>query len=353
MLVSATRLLIFFSVEGKSFTTQENVKNLLEELRTELKTDDPSQEEVISASPPHSSPFRKRRKRIQQLITKVPNIRSMQNNVSFIYDLKNKFSPKPGSSKDIAPTESPPKSVSGVESCYDKSFEVNSPQLFSTDSSVKSLSQCPLSDETVILTPSELPPNFFEVDKDCLHFKIEEYSYQEPFFSKSEDIVQKRQVGYNILQIPGNTLNDVMDFESSLPNLIGINSYRCEVLSEVEGSLVANKFKSYQAVKEYISSGKQVIIRPLEEAPTFKNCCKWLKSREDNINQEGKRALDQDSPIAVKRQKVIMIVDNELSESPCNPTLTPLTCDSNDKTIGVSIFAIKYLKIFESSVKYL
>lgn len=332
---------------SKPISPTEKVKNFLEQLSTFIEdtvtldqTEDAektfkndSQEEIILASPPHCSPFtRKRRKSYHRQKSRILTPKEF---ASLKYDQKNNFYPEPGSSKNVEA----PKSDTSIESFYEKSFLVNSPQLFSQSpgSAIKSLFRTPKSNDAVVITPLELPPDFSEVDVDCLQFNIEEHSYQVPYFSQSEDMVQKRQVGYNVLQIPGNTLNDVKEFEGSLPNCSGLASYRKEVLAEIEGSLVANQFRTHQAVREYISSDKHVIITPLEEAPTSKDCYKWLKAREKNINNEDKKAIDEDSPINVKRQKIIMVVESDFSESPCNLTITPLTCDSKDKTLNVSI----------------
>lgn len=299
--------------ETEKDTSESTLKNLVAE---------DEKQDVIESSPPNDSPFRKRRRK------------SFKHRKKYLsseeYDKKNNFYPEPGSSKSI-PEQLPqsPKSNSSIESFYEKSFVVNSPQLFSQtpSSTVKSLFKTPLSSDDVIITPLELPPSSYEVDIGCLQFNIEEYSYQKPYFSESEDLIQKRQVGHNLLYIPGNSLNDLQDFGSVSSK--GIASIRKEIVTNLEGPLVANQLKTVQAVKEYVSSRKTVVIRPLEEAPTFKDCTKWLKARNTAKDRE-KKAIDEDSPITVKRQKVIMIVNENGNDSVCDMTMTPLTCDSKD-----------------------
>lgn len=352
---------------SKPISPTEKVKHFLEQLSTFIEDtvtldqtedsektlkNDVSQEEIILASPTHCSPFRKRRKSFHRRKESIQSTQGLIQNPSMKYDQKNDFYPEPGSSKNVPPPKSS-KSDSSIESFYENSFIVNSPQLFSQTpgSEFKSLFRTPLSSDGVVITPQELPPDSYEVDIGCLQFNIEEYNYQVPYFSESEDIVQKRQVGHNVLQIPGNSLNDVDEFEISLPNSNGISSFRKEVISEIEGSFVASQFRTHQSVREYVSSQKHVIIRPLEEAPTFKDCDKWLKARERNSNHEDKKAIDEDSPIHVKRQKIIMVVENDHAESPCNLTLTPLTCDSNDNTFNVSI--ILFLRDFLKTISLL
>ncbi|KAL5288058.1 REV3L family protein [Megaselia abdita] len=330
---------------SKPISPTEKVKHFLEQLSAVNtfiedtvnldKTDDSettikndvSIDEIILASPPHRSPFRKRRKSFHHRKNSIEKTPVPKGNPSLKYDQKNDFYPEPGPSKDV-PSQ---KSNSSIESFYEQSFMVNSPQLFSPQtpgSVVKSLFKAPLSGDTVVITPMELPPDSYEVDIGCLQFNIEEYSYQGPYFSQSEDIVQKRQIGHNVLQIPGNTLNDLIEFESCVTK--GITSIRKDIIMEIEGPIVASQFKTQQSVREYVSSSKHVVIKPLEEAPSFKDCTKWLKAR-DNNKVEEKRTIDEDSPIKVKRQKIIMVVEDDMSGSPFDLTLTPLTCDSNNK----------------------
>ncbi|KAM7346127.1 DNA polymerase zeta catalytic subunit [Cochliomyia hominivorax] len=203
------------------------------------------------------------------------------------------------------------------------------------------------SDSKFIITPLDLPPGRDEVLKGCRKFQLPEYEFQQPFYSNPDDITKHKELGFTILQIPGNKLNDIEEFQSILgSDLISLTSWRREQIIKLGGMEMLNKYRNSQRIREYFSQPKSIVITPQFNAPSRQEVKLWLKAREllknkGDLEQEElkTRSLDEDSPIKIRRQKVTMMlndgegegdcgsdeVDNSLNCSSTSLTLTPLT----------------------------
>ncbi|XP_073844954.1 DNA polymerase zeta catalytic subunit [Musca autumnalis] len=279
------------------------------------------------------------------------------------------------SEDEIAETPSPPPvHKHNKDKKMSKYYEhsMNSPSLFTQNSSPSSLTQNKqpgssyednivitssyesmnnndsLSlDSKIALTPLDLPPTRDEVLKGCEKLKLHKYEFQQPFYSNPDDVTKHKEIGFTILQINSNKLNDVEEFQSILGNDIkGLNSWRRRQLALLGGPEMLNKYRNAQRVREYFATQKQVAIEPLMSAPSRHDAKLWLKAREllkqkGNLKDEEKprNLTEEDSPIKVKRQKVTMMLnaggdgdgsgdndsDNSLDCSSMSLTLTPLT----------------------------
>lgn len=202
-----------------------------------------------------------------------------------------------------------------------------------------------LPESKCILTPMDLPPSPDEVLKGCCKLQLPEYEFQQPFYSNSDDITKYKELGFTILQIPGNKLNDVEEFQSILGgDLKGLTAWRRNKLLQLGGPEVLNKYRNTQRIREYFANQKTIVITPQMEAPTRQEVKLWLKAREvlqskgQTIEDLNKKHVEEDSPIKIRRQKVTMMLnaeegqansdgddDNGLDCTSRNLTLTPLT----------------------------
>ncbi|XP_065368468.1 DNA polymerase zeta catalytic subunit [Calliphora vicina] len=196
----------------------------------------------------------------------------------------------------------------------------------------------------LILTPLDLPPSREEVIKGCRKFQLPEYEFQRPFYSNPDDITKHKELGFTILQIPGNKLNDVEEFQSILgSDAKGLTAWRREKLMKLGGIEMLNKYRNSQRIREYFANQKSVTITPKMQAPTRQEVKLWLKAREllknkeDELEELKTKNPEEDSPIKIRRQKVTMMLnagdgdadsedaDNSLDCSSRSLTLTPLT----------------------------
>ncbi|XP_037953294.1 DNA polymerase zeta catalytic subunit [Teleopsis dalmanni] len=191
---------------------------------------------------------------------------------------------------------------------------------------------------TVIITPLELPPTYAETLEGCEKYDIKEYDYQNPYYSNPDDITKQKELGFLVLQIPGNKLNDLEEFQSIMgENLMGIAEWRRQKLVSIGGLNMLNSFRNTLRVREYFANNKSVIITPLLNPPLPYDAKIWLKARELMQNKKEsvteKMNFDEDSPIKIRRQKVTMMLneqtggDDSDADLDCSTslTLTPLT----------------------------
>ncbi|XP_023293724.2 DNA polymerase zeta catalytic subunit isoform X1 [Lucilia cuprina] len=201
------------------------------------------------------------------------------------------------------------------------------------------------SETNIVLTPLDLPPSREEVLKGCRKFQLPEYDFQQPFYSNPDDITKHKELGFTVLQIPGNKLNDIEEFQSILgTDVKGLTSWRRQQLIKLGGVEMLNKYRNPQRIREYFANKKTVIITPQVNAPTRQEAKLWLKAREllktkgEEVEDMKMKNLEEDSPIKIRRQKVTMMMnagdaaeadsddgDNSLDCSSRSLTLTPLT----------------------------
>ncbi|XP_011292459.1 DNA polymerase zeta catalytic subunit [Musca domestica] len=276
------------------------------------------------------------------------------------------------SEDEIIETPSPP-IENHIKTNKILTFYENSPSLFTQNSSPSSLLQnkhsgnsyednniqiissyesnshdSPPLDSEVILTPLDLPPTREEVLKGCEKLKLPEYEFQKPFYSNPDDVTKHKEIGFTILQINSNKLNDLEEFQSILGSDVkGLTLWRRQQLMRLGGPEMLTRYRNSQRVREYFANQTTVAIEPQMSAPSRQDAKLWLKAREllklkGNLKEEDAKekmhnlAAEEDSPIKVRRQKVTMMLnaggsdgdndsDTSLNCSSMSLTLTPLT----------------------------
>ncbi|XP_034140698.1 DNA polymerase zeta catalytic subunit isoform X2 [Drosophila guanche] len=223
-----------------------------------------------------------------------------------------------------------------MKSFYEHSLIINSPSIFSDhmDSPQCSPDFAPATPkaDSFVIAPLELPPTYDEVVRGCHKLDIHEHEFQQPFYSNPDDMSKVTEVGFLVLHIPGNKLNDCDPFQSILGNDKGLAAWRRQQLIAIGGPAMLQRHRGEQRIREYFSSGQTIAIEPAQSAPSRQEAKIWLKARELlRQREEPERGNDVDSPIKVKRQKITMMLQNDEGaadseeDGDCTLSLTPMS----------------------------
>lgn len=194
-----------------------------------------------------------------------------------------------------------------MKSFYEHSLIVNSPSVFSdaidspgmsTASPVRAA--CPAKKTSFVITPLELPPSYDEVLRGCRKLDIPEFEFQQPFYSDPADVSKVTEVGFLVLHIPGNKLNDCEPFQSALGNDRGLASWRRQQLIAIGGPAMLQRHRGEQRIREYFSSRNKVAVEPVQRAPTPQEAKVWLKAQEV-LRQRGSQSRQPKTLIAPSR----------------------------------------------------
>ncbi|XP_043947677.1 DNA polymerase zeta catalytic subunit isoform X2 [Drosophila biarmipes] len=288
-------------------------------------------------------------------LRKTPNLRRLRR--SFRSELltkqltpsSSKAEPETHTTPQLSPKSNESHTPELMRSFYEHSMIVDSPSVFSDllDSPMNTLySPQPVpattNNNSFVIAPLELPPSYDEVVRLCRKMDIPEYEFQKPFYSNPSDVSKVTEVGFLVLHIPGNKLNDCEPFQSVLGNDRGLASWRRQRLVAIGGPAMLQRHRGEQKIREYFSTKQRVAIEPVQRAPTWQEAKIWLKAKE-LLRQRGeltKSGDDIDSPIKIKRQKITMMLqaeeggggsgDEDAGEDfDCSLSLTPLSQATN------------------------
>lgn len=147
--------------------------------------------------------------------------------------------------------------------------------------------------------------------EDLLQNNISEAVNQIPFYGNPKDVTDKKEVGHVILELHGNKLNDLEEFHG----LISLsNSIYCFRVAHLKSDLgLADDLLKYSShVRHFLSTEKLVTICPNEDPPNYLNAKSWLRTGNDkNVNF---KRIDHDSPIKIRREKILMVMKENSNE---------------------------------------
>ncbi|XP_020818110.1 DNA polymerase zeta catalytic subunit isoform X2 [Drosophila serrata] len=275
-------------------------------------------------------------------LRKTPNLRRLRNSFrSELTPSSNRAPPEIQTTPLMSQRSSESHTPELMKSFYEHSLIVNSPSVFSdVIESPLMPAASPTRPSTpkktsFVITPLELPPSYDEVVRGCRKLDIPEFEFQQPFYSDPADVSKVTEVGFLVLHIPGNKLNDCEPFQSVLGNDRGLASFRRQQLIAIGGPAMLQRHRGEQRMREFFSSRQKIVVEPAQSAPTPQEAKVWLKAQEV-LRQRGetvKTSADMDSPIKVKRQKITMMLQAEGGsgeedageELDCSLSLTPLS----------------------------
>lgn len=195
-------------------------------------------------------------------------------------------------------------------------------------------------DKSCIITLANEPPDPSFVFATLNDYNIPMANNKSAFYSNPMDVTEKKEVGYNILEIKSNKLNDCEPFKSVIYDRSQIEDERLRRLSLSLGFLP----KSAANFHQLIDNNSDVIIHPISIPPTYSDAKKWLQTPvEKSSSEERKPATLEDSPVKVKRSKILMVMDETLlgQNDDLDATLVPQTPETkvsvNTKVIQSSL----------------
>uniref|UniRef100_A0A6P4FM18 DNA polymerase zeta catalytic subunit n=2 Tax=Drosophila rhopaloa TaxID=1041015 RepID=A0A6P4FM18_DRORH len=277
-------------------------------------------------------------------LRKTPNLRRLRR--SFRSEILTKqLTPSTGKAQPeiqttphLSPKSNESHSPEQMRSFYEQSLIVNSPSVFSD------MLDSPMMSKSIVISPLELPPSYDEVVHGCRKMDIPEHEFQKPFYSNPADVSKVTEVGFLVLHIPGNKLNDCEPFQSVMGNDRGLASWRRQQLIAIGGPAMLQRHRGEQRMREYFSSGQRVEIEPVQLPPAWQDAKVWLKAKEliRQREESAKSSDDIDSPIKIKRQKITMMLQAEVGDAAsgdedagedfdCSLSLTPLS-QAKDKS---------------------
>ncbi|XP_058061131.1 DNA polymerase zeta catalytic subunit [Anopheles bellator] len=169
-------------------------------------------------------------------------------------------------------------------------------------------------DKIVTITPTAPPPSFEDASRAIESFEIPAVVNRTPFYSDAADVTGKKEVGHTVLHIPGNSLNDMEDFRSTIGGLGSLNSLRYDNLQRVYGDSIHQALgavPSSDRMKELLSSDATVSITPAELPPNHREAESWVDARcRGRLGPIGD-APETDSPVKVKKAETIMTANLE------------------------------------------
>ncbi|XP_055546251.1 DNA polymerase zeta catalytic subunit [Wyeomyia smithii] len=224
-----------------------------------------------------------------------------------------------------------------IESFYEKTLafddfdEIGSP----SDESLSNYQIGPIEGcaNKAAITLQEKPPSFEDALKAIQDFVIPKVVHQEPFYGNPADITGRKEVGHVVLNIGGNSLNDLEEFRSVVPGLSSINQARydklCSIYGEDIDQVIADPTSRLGSgkIKELMASNRSVAIHLAAKPPTKHEAKVWLEAMESMKSANPTIAVDQDSPIKVKKMQAIMVGEEDASAAE-SPTSRKIDHDS-------------------------
>jgi len=258
--------------------------------------------------------------------TETENPNDFQDN---LHALMSHFNQETSVKKEVEEIKSSSESDSDDEqmkSFYDQTLLTNdfvdenleSPEVaFKSESESNVSTEIPIKIEPVdgnkpcVITLAYEPPDPNLVLDKLQDFDIPNTVNKYAFYSNPADVTDKKEVGYNILEIHSDKLNDCEDFKSTIFSKNQLKHFQAQKLSYHLGFMP----KSIAHTTDLIDDNSDVIIHPIKEPPTYNDAKKWLQTGIEETESQ-KVSVLEDSPVKVKRVKTnnVLETDGEIKE---------------------------------------
>ncbi|ETN59108.1 DNA polymerase zeta catalytic subunit [Anopheles darlingi] len=195
----------------------------------------------------------------------------------------------------------------------------------------------------VWITPNTTAPTYAEALKAIETFEIPAVVNPTPFYSDPDDVSGKKEVGHTVLHIPGNSLNDVAEFRSSISGQVSLNSLRYNNLKRIYGDdihEVLGSCPSGDRIKELLVSDALVHITPSDLPPSCADAKLWITAKCRGRQSEENPTVDapeMDSPVKVKKAETIMAIEQTQSNDDGAPTLSAETRIDSESSLNLSV----------------
>lgn len=183
--------------------------------------------------------------------------------------------------------------------------------------------------ENVTIVPLVDPPEPSSVIENLVKYEIPSVVNPIAFYGDPSDITDRKEVGRIILEVPGNKLNDCDNFKSVLYNSSQIDLFQGLKIKHNLGFVP----KQVSTKIELINNENYVIIQSMQEPPNYNDAKDWLESFD--VKENVLKELDE-SPVKMKREKTLMVLEIDENSEDLDKTLVPETPGSsklNDTTV--------------------
>lgn len=215
-----------------------------------------------------------------------------------------------------------------IQSFYDRTLIFDASLHFSSDDESDQKKDTSL-EEKITIGPKKTPPSSDEIQKSLLEY----YEAKKPVYKDFNDVTKKREVGYNILHIAGDSVKACPVFESEVlerKNLGSvINAMRQETYKELTGTEIVPGIEN---VNEYLISEETVVLDSILKPPTSFDAKTWVTKRRNLENETTERKIEDDSPAKIKIEKPVnVMLQKEEIFSPLESSTTNLSLSSSSK----------------------
>lgn len=172
--------------------------------------------------------------------------------------------------------------------------------------------------EITVITPALNPPDPTKVLDQLKTFNLLDHINNPPIYSNSNDVTGKMDVGHHVLEIRGNRLVDLEEFNSESFSRNQLESWRFQKFQRAFGFTP----KSSMMAKNFMEANSSISIVPFHDPPTFHDAQNWLKEGSNSV-----RRVEDESPVKEKRSKILMVLEQEKkdeeSQEDFNRTIIP------------------------------
>lgn len=164
------------------------------------------------------------------------------------------------------------------------------------------------------ITPKIRPPRLIEIKRAFDRCEMPKVVNPVPHYGDPLDLSAtsstKMEVGNSLLQLAGNSLNDLDEFTSQL-GLVGLNGWRQRSVTNMillaSGGDDMDIPENTNYVRKFLADEKLTNICPAEEPPNYWEANAWL-NQECNETYGNEMNYEEDSPIKVEPGKITTII---------------------------------------------
>ena len=132
------------------------------------------------------------------------------------------------------------------------------------------------------------PPTYDDAVLALTNLEMPPVVNREPFYGNHNDLTAKKEIGQTVLQIGGNSLNDLTEYDHWVADPRGIENLRVANLKEIYGAQFINdmlkkveggvRFKE-DHVREMVASEKEVIVTSAMNPPCQFDANRWINTK--------------------------------------------------------------------------
>lgn len=243
------------------------------------------------------------------------NSNDLQDNLSALMSHFNQEASVKKEVEEIVSSSDSESDDEGMKSFYDQTLLANDfddADLNSPENPSNELTELPIKLEPVndnkpcVITLANDPPDPSLVLDRLQEFDIPSTVNKHAFYSNPLDVTDKKEVGFNILEIHSDKLNDCDDFKSTIFPSSQLKHFQAQKLSHHLGFMP----KSIAHTTDLIDNNLDVIIHPIKEPPTYNDAKKWLQTGIEETESQNICVLE-DSPVKVKRAKIFNVFEGD------------------------------------------